>query len=349
MNPRLSNADKEKEPLVSVIVPNYNAGSYMEDFLATMRAQTYKNWELLVVDDNSTDNSPQTVRKHMEVDPRIKFLVCPDNNHGACQRRNQGLDQASGEYVLFFDSDDLLPDFSLEARVRELESRPDLDFLVSPAISFINKPYDIRKLALGIPIFPDDLKMFLCRFRLPFGVWTNTYRKSFFDRTGLRWDERLSSLQDSDLNIRALAGGARYAYSHDQRPAYYWRVGGNPSSITKNIKSRGDLESQLYFHSKLKERFEDTPYRKDVRRFGLTLLNRLALCQYQGEAPALLDSKLRKTKFRLLRSLYAIPFFRKAPPLVNLLVSPLAIGKEYAFLLQNRRVCRKFINQSLPS
>lgn len=329
--------------LVSVIVPNYNVEAYIQAFLDGMLAQTYKNWELIIVDDKSTDLSPEIVRQYARNDLRIKLLVRQDDNKGACQRRNQGLDAAKGEYVIFFDSDDLIPDDTLEIRVRELQSDPSVDFIVVPAISFLEKPYDTYKLALGLPLFEDDIGMFLKRYRLPFGVWTNIYRKSFLLKNKIRWDEKLTSLQDSDFNIQSLSVGAKYKYADNQTPGYWWRIGGNPNSITKNIKTHKDLDSQLYFYEKLRNQFREDPYRKDVERFGLTLINRFAQCQAQEE-PEILFSKFgRRFKYRVLRLLYKSKTLKKLSPVVNLIVSPFAMLNEYWFLIRNRRACKKYI------
>lgn len=333
------------EPLVSVIVPNYNAEKFIRQFLDCMIKQTYNNWELIIVDDGSTDRSPDIVSEYASKDARIRLLYRPDDRNGACRRRNQGYDAAKGELICFFDSDDLLPENSLEVRVKAIQDDPQLDFVVTPAISFIKEPYDIRKLALGIPLFDDDLGMFLKRYRLPFGVWTNIYRKESLDQFGIRWDEDLASLQDSDFNIRMLAAGARYKYVDEYGPGYYWRIGGNPNSITKNIKSSRNLDSQLYFYKKLLYKFGSTKYKRNVERFGLTLLLRFALCQSDKIPEILFSRHSHRTKYKMLRSLYGIGVLRKIYPVINLIMFPVAVSNEYLFLIKNRRICKKYIDK----
>lgn len=335
--------------LVSVIIPNYNSEAYLREMIEDMLNQTYKNWELIFVDDKSSDSSPLIISEYARQDKRIKLLRRNDGDKGACQRRNQGLGEARGEFIIFLDSDDRIPPYSLESRIKEMESNPDVDFIVSPAISFSKKPFDIQTLALGMPWFNDDLSMFLKRFRLPFAVWTNSYRSSFLKNKEIRWDERLSSMQDSDFNIQCILAGAKYRYSKDQRPAYYWRTGGNPASITKGIKSNKELDSQLYFYRKQYDLFKNTKYKKDVDRFGLTLLNRFALYQY-GKMPGELFTKSgRKSKFKILRELYSKNLFAKFWVGINLIASPVSILDEYFFLIRNRLKCRQYIRLQTPA
>lgn len=331
--------------LVSLIVPNYNGEEYLKDFIESVRIQSYENWELFIVDDDSNDESKNIVNSFSEIDHRIKLIPRGNLEKGACARRNQGLDMSEGEFICFFDSDDLLPYNTLEIRIQELQANPNLDFVVTPAITFRKTPYDLNKLALGLPIFKNDLAMFLKRYRLPFGVWTNTYRHEFLLKNNIRWDNRLASMQDSDLNIRTLLLSPNYKYSDNQTPGYFWRVGANKNSITQTIKSKRNLESQLYFYSKLNELFKDTEYSKNVRRFGLTLLQRFALLQSDIYPEILINSLGRKIKYSLLKQIYSISFFKKLHPLINLIFSPIAMIDEYIFLIKNRASCKYYIKK----
>lgn len=95
---------KNEDILVSVIVPAYNAGKYLGFCLDTVIAQTHKNLEIIVVDDGSTDNTGKICDEYANKDSRIK--VIHQKNHGVAFTRNVGLDNATGEYIAFIDSDD---------------------------------------------------------------------------------------------------------------------------------------------------------------------------------------------------------------------------------------------------
>lgn len=102
----------EKEGLVSIIVPVYNVEEYLHECIDSVLIQTYKNFELILVDDGSTDCSKEICESYAEKDPRIK--VVGQTNGGASSARNTGLRNASGEYIYFLDSDDWLEDIALE-------------------------------------------------------------------------------------------------------------------------------------------------------------------------------------------------------------------------------------------
>lgn len=90
---------------VSVIMPTYNCGQYVADSIRSVQAQTYGNWELWIIDDHSTDNTPTVVRPFLE-DTRIHYVYL-EKNGGPAAARNEALRQAQGDYVAFLDSDDV--------------------------------------------------------------------------------------------------------------------------------------------------------------------------------------------------------------------------------------------------
>src|ERR1044071_2240111 len=108
---------QQTEGKVSVIIPAYNAEKYIKDTIDSVKAQTYPDWEIIVVNDGSTDGTPDLVNK--EEDHRIKMIS--QSNGGVSSARNNGLKQAIGEYVVFLDADDLLTTGFLAARVNCLK------------------------------------------------------------------------------------------------------------------------------------------------------------------------------------------------------------------------------------
>ena len=98
-------------PLISIITPNYNASKYIAATIESVQKQTYSNWELLIVDDCSSDNSVEIIKTFQKNDARIKLLELTQNA-GPAIVRNEGIKQAQGNYLTFIDADDIwLPNF----------------------------------------------------------------------------------------------------------------------------------------------------------------------------------------------------------------------------------------------
>ena len=105
--------------LISIITPLYNTATYLEKTFASVLNQSYKNFEWIIVDDSSTDNSLE-IAKNLSKDKRIKILSL-DKNSGAARARNTGLDNASGDYIIFLDSDDEIDETFLEEQIKFIE------------------------------------------------------------------------------------------------------------------------------------------------------------------------------------------------------------------------------------
>ena len=100
----------KKAGLVSIIVPVYNAGQFIAETIGYVQQQTYADWELLLVDDCSTDTSRELIGRKCEGDARIR-LITQERNGGAARARNRGVREACGQYICFLDADDIwLPD-----------------------------------------------------------------------------------------------------------------------------------------------------------------------------------------------------------------------------------------------
>ncbi len=115
-------AKESKQPLVSIVVPVYNAARFMDDTIQTVQNQTYQNWELLLVDDCSSDDSVLIIQKYLKKDKRIKFFMLSENS-GAAIARNTGIDNAKGRYLAFLDADDLWVKNKLELQVAFMQEK----------------------------------------------------------------------------------------------------------------------------------------------------------------------------------------------------------------------------------
>ncbi|MCK0470254.1 glycosyltransferase family 2 protein [Halalkalibacter sp. APA_J-10(15)] len=111
---------------VSIITPAYNAATYMADTIESVLAQTYGSWEMLIVDDCSTDDTAQIVQSYASRDPRIRFIQLAQNS-GPAITRNTAIEAASGRYLAFLDSDDMWLPNKLERQLQFMQER-DLAF-----------------------------------------------------------------------------------------------------------------------------------------------------------------------------------------------------------------------------
>lgn len=108
-------------PLVSVVTPSYNAEKFVAETIQSVQDQLFKNWEMIVVDDASTDQTVEIVKKAMAADDRISLLI-NENNIGQGLTRNRAIEVARGRYIAFLDSDDLWGPNKLEKQLAILNS-----------------------------------------------------------------------------------------------------------------------------------------------------------------------------------------------------------------------------------
>lgn len=103
---------------VSVIIPVFNAAPYLERTFESLRKQTHSNIEIIIIDDGSTDESPQRCKDNTEIDNRI--IVIHQENQGASIARNRGIETASGEYIMFMDADDEISPYALDSLLQTI-------------------------------------------------------------------------------------------------------------------------------------------------------------------------------------------------------------------------------------
>lgn len=110
--------------LISIIVPVYNAGKYIEETIHMVEKQTYREWELILVDDCSVDNSREVIKKYMSAKKKENIrLIEKEANQGAAMARNTGMDAAKGRYIAFLDADDIWMADKLEKELAFMEEK----------------------------------------------------------------------------------------------------------------------------------------------------------------------------------------------------------------------------------
>lgn len=233
--------------LVSIIVPCYKVAPYVEQCIRSLMKQSYRNLEIIPVDDGSPDEVPQILDSLATEDKRIK--VVHKQNAGVSAARNSGLDIAMGDYVVFVDGDDYLaPDYV--AYMLELASKDDADFVLSKNW-FTRESQPQVAIDHIETITPPEATALLISLRVIVGSHNKMYRKKFLDDNNLRFSTTL--FYGEGLNFIIRAAQLANCVTTGERMVYYYRRNNESSATTKyNIqkyyngeKSLNRIESEL--------------------------------------------------------------------------------------------------------
>ena len=283
-------------PVVTIAIPVYNRANLFLDTIRCILSQSYRDWELIVVDDGSDEREYETVKAFVGNDPRVTLIRRPDSRvKGAQTCRNMGLELAKGKYIIFFDSDDYIPPFCLEQRFNYMEEHPALDFAVFPYAEYETDP-NAPEVIGGYKFYVDDLKAFVGR-TLPFMVWSNIYKTESLRNKNVTWDTNLKSLQDAYFNIKVLCSGLKYDYAEDCRIDYYNRTASKGASISKGIYSPGHFDSHIYYMSNVRDMFLHTEGMKKALREGCIYIYSLMMPNYSVEDTGKLISCLSNDRW----------------------------------------------------
>ena len=168
------------KPKISVIMAAYNAVNYIEKSIISILEQTFKEWELIIINDCSTDHTPEIVEKYIRLDPRI-ILLGNEVNINQALSRNRGISKARGKYIAIQDDDDIAFPDRLKIQYDFLENNPAVA-LVASAAEIINEDEKI----IGYKRSPENLDEL--RFRIilknPFVHSSVMYRKELMEKVG---------------------------------------------------------------------------------------------------------------------------------------------------------------------
>lgn len=233
-------------PKISVIVPVYKAEKYIRRCVDSILAQTFTDFELLLVDDGSPDNSGAICDEYAAKDSRIK--VFHKENGGVSSARNLGLDNASGEWITFVDADDWIAKTFLESLYKPVSDGKNVDFVQGGCLNYangevvcINQKYD--------DYTGNDYAKLFAEFR---GLVVSKLFKAILLRTEsghLYFDEKIAIAEDMLFTLEYLPRVEKYAFVEET--GYYYRKD-NPHSAT-TAKRKSNYEAELYsFRRKFK-------------------------------------------------------------------------------------------------
>jgi len=186
--------------LISIIIPTFNRAHIISETLDSIIAQSFANWECIVVDDGSTDNIEDVMATYMEADCRFRYFNRPVNRRkGPCSCRNYGFEQSIGSYINFFDSDDLFKPHALEEWMSQTNKEVDAVVSKVEMIHFksleIAKVYEIESNNLIEDFFIGKINFFVCG-----PLW----RRTFLENQKTLFNEHIRNGDDWDFNLRML-------------------------------------------------------------------------------------------------------------------------------------------------
>lgn len=251
---------------VSVIIPAYNQADFLGLTLQSVLSQTYKDFECIIIDDGSTDNTRGVLDDYH--DKRIRYLY--QDNKGLASARNTGIKNASGKYLHFLDSDDLIYPYFLERMVEIIDSDNKVDILLC-AWELIDEEGKVISGKIGPPEIGNLIEDLILQNLFP--VHAAITRRELFENLG-SFDEKLSALEDWDLWLRAAIKGFNFR-TLDIVGVKYRR---HKDAMTLDIKRM--LDNSILF----KENFYNyNPDYKEYERFT-ALFQLLNIYLYAEEA-----------------------------------------------------------------
>lgn len=315
--------------MISIIIPVYNAESFLRDCIKAVLSQTYDDWELILVDDGSTDESPQICDEFSQRDSRI--IVIHKQNGGVSSTRNRGLELAKGEYITFIDADDSINPNYLET-LYENACKTGADIVICGRDAIGTDSCKITK--VEDCVFSSDKSKIFTDKKYWFHIstpWGKLFSADLIRNNNLRFDETISYAEDRKFVCEALIYADIISFTSETVYSYFERTNSLSRKIWNFEKSIRELESFKEVSKKIGDKFnintnnleyfiirESDHYSRilasaiaikqyDVRRIKLEIVdwNRFANIQQKLNGKTAFSVKLLKYKFyRLFNHLY---------------------------------------------
>ena len=227
---------------VSVIVPCYNQAQFLPETLDSVLAQTHQNWECIIVNDGSTDNTETIAMDYCDRDKR--FVYHKKENGGLSSARNAGLDIAQGDYVQFLDSDDILLPNKFEYQIRAIET-DNSDVCVCHHSMFTTDINQTWENAFSTCIYDFTYQNFIYNWGPNFiiAIHSGLFRLSFLQSHNIHFDERIRALEDWLFWTKIATKGASFSELKDKLALYRTHV----SSMSRDKSYMMNNAVKAYF------------------------------------------------------------------------------------------------------
>lgn len=243
---------------ISIIIPCYNYGRYLDECFSNLQSQTYADWEAIVIDDGSTDQTMEVVRSWQAEEPRIQYFY--QTNSGVSKARNLGLLKANGELIQFLDADDLLSRDKLQLQVEYFLDHPEVDLcytenhyfedgfpeVLYPDQEFLGKDWMIRFTGKGAFATEQLIRNNLAVVSSPL------IRKSLVGLAGF-FPEKVAHTEDWQFWFQCVLAGANIHYLGDKEAFTLIRVHRTSVSQQTQTMRYGELNLRSWLSEKLSE------------------------------------------------------------------------------------------------
>ena len=218
-----------ESPKITIIMATYNRAHFILETIVSIQNQTYKNWECLIIDDGGTDNTLEVILPILEQDKRFKFLKRPKAfKKGLSGSRNYGLDLAKGDYIQFFDDDDLMHPRKLELQLEPFLKNANLNFTVCKFETLFESEVGSAKIfrpefELEHPHLGDAVLLGNIRMNSLSSLWNINIMNKF------RFDESLMYAEEWELFVRI---GYQYPNNYGVVDEYLFTYRKHPNTLT---------------------------------------------------------------------------------------------------------------------
>ena len=295
----IKNTDRSlKEPLVSVVIPVYNVEPYIEEALRSVVNQSYRNLEILIVDDESPDQSTNLIKEKFN-DSRIHIIE--QKNRGLAGARNTGIRHAKGEYVAFLDSDDYWQASKLEQHIAFMSQHPDYGVSFCSSMFIDEQSQPIGRLQQPKKKHSYRASDIFCRNPIGNGS-VPVIRKRILDQIEFKsadknhtqyFDESLKQSEDIDCWTRiAILTGTKFHYIDEPLTNYRLNSGGLSADVDKQFETWSALLKKLEGYAPLFAK----EYGSAAKAFQYRYLARRCVFQAQGALAMKLMWRALKTK-----------------------------------------------------
>ncbi|MDR2496779.1 MAG: glycosyltransferase family 2 protein [Tannerellaceae bacterium] len=235
---------------VSVVTAVFNRANLIERTIISLLSQTYSNWEHIIVDDGSTDNTVNVIEEYSQTDDRIKLFHRGTLMKGSNTCRNIGIRESRGDYIIFLDSDDTLSSFCLQQRVSLMSINPNCDFMVFPGIykQIESEDYCPDNYLISSYFYKNKGESIVSLFinlDVPWMPSSPIYLREKLLQNDIYFDEDIIKFQDIVFHIKVLCSQLKFdVVKSNIKPDHFW-VAHKYSSIGKTNANIDILQSNI--------------------------------------------------------------------------------------------------------